>query len=160
MTLKHASRHSPISAAPPAVSENPSARSSAFAEENKKCLLDRSSVTAALADYLLQVNYRGYAPNPSLVLAIRRGDRTAWLRRAELPVRWETYYFIEGELFPIPGTTRLPEGKSPAEHAEDIVARIWPQLWVWNGYDFTPSSSALNRNAYKNTYMEPARRET
>jgi ferredoxin len=119
------------------------------AEEDERCLLDRPSVVAALADYLLQVNYRGYVPDPSLVLAIRRSDRTAWLRRAELPVRWESYYFIEGELFPIPGATRLPQEKSPAEYAEELVARVWPQLWVWNGYDFTPSSSALNKNAYK-----------
>jgi hypothetical protein len=138
---------------------NPGARPSMSVEEDERCLLDRPSVAAALTDYLLQVNYRGYAPDPSLVLAIRRSDRTAWLRRAELPVRWETYYFIEGEIFPIPGATRLPEGKSPAEYAEELVARVWPQLWVWNGYDFTPSSSALNKNAYKNTYMKSAGRE-
>jgi hypothetical protein len=108
--------------------------------------LDRRSVTEALAEYLLQTNHRGYAPDPSLVLAIRRSDRTAWLRRAELPVRWETYYFVEGEIFPVPGTTRLPEGKSPAEYAEELIAGVWTQLWAWNGYDFTPSSSTLNTN--------------
>ena len=115
-------------------------------EEDKRCLLNRRSVTEALADYLLQANYKGYAPDVSSVLAIRRSDRTAWLRRAEIPVRWETYYFIEGELFPISGTTRLPEGKSPAEYAEELVTGIWPRLWAWNGYDFTPSSSTLNTN--------------
>jgi hypothetical protein len=115
-------------------------------EEDKRCLLDRPSVTEALAEYLLQTNYRGYAPDPSLVLAVRRSDRTTWLRRAELPVRWETYYFIEGEIFPVPGATRLPEGKSPSEYAEELVDGVWTQLWAWNGYDFTPSSSSLNTN--------------
>ncbi|CAH2599935.1 conserved protein of unknown function [Rhodovastum atsumiense] len=106
-------------------------------------LLDRASVTEAIADYLLQVNYRGYRPDPRKVLAVRRSDRTAWLRNAATPVRWEVYYFIEGELFPERGATRLAEGETPRAHAERLVAGIWDELWVWNAYDFTPTSGGL-----------------
>ena len=112
------------------------------------CLLDRPSVEAAIADYLLQANYWGYKPNYAQVLAIRRNDRTAWLRYAQRPVRWEAYYFIEGELFPEEGTTRLPEGMSHTAYAAELVGRIWDKLWVWNGYDFTPTSYGLNVSSY------------
>ena len=72
--------------------------------------LNRESVVAAIADYLLQINHRGYAPDRRKVLAVRRSDRTASLRNAATPVRWEVYYFIEGELIPEQGATRLAAG--------------------------------------------------
>ncbi|MDR1545287.1 MAG: hypothetical protein LBU12_00925 [Deltaproteobacteria bacterium] len=106
--------------------------------------LDRRTVEAALADYLLQVNHRGYRPNRRKVLAVRGTDRTAWLRNAEKPVRWEAYYFIEGELFPEPETTKLPPGRSPEDYAAALTDQIWDQLSLWNGFDFTPTSFGLN----------------
>ena len=127
--------------------------------------LDRPSVVAAIADYLLQVNYRGYRPDPRKVLSVRRTDRTAWLRNAGLPVRWEVYYFIEGELFPEDGTTRLAEGETPITLAEKLVDGIWERLWAWNGYDFTPTSYGLNKGKYSDepgssgVVPEPARAE-
>jgi len=110
--------------------------------------LDRVSVVAALADYLLQVNYRGYRPDPRKVLAVRRSDRTASLRNAGIPVRWEVAYYIEGEIFADEGATRLEPGDNPAALAEQLVDRVWHQLWAWNGYDFTPTSYGLNRGKY------------
>jgi len=105
--------------------------------------LDRSSVTDAIADYILQVNYRSYRPDRRKVLAVRQTDRTASLRDAATPARREAYYYIEGELFPAAGTTRLAEGETPASLAERLVAQIWDELWVWNAYDFTPTSGGL-----------------
>ena len=110
--------------------------------------LDRPSVVYAIKDYLVQVNYRGYNPDRRKVLSIRRTDRTAWLRNAVTPVRWEFYYFIEGELFPEEGSTRLDAGQTPQELAEKLVDEIWDDLQVWNGYDFTATSSGLNRGMY------------
>ncbi|MDR1945634.1 MAG: hypothetical protein LBQ51_00460 [Desulfovibrio sp.] len=110
--------------------------------------LDRKSVEAAVADYLLQINYCGYQPDTRKVLSVRSTDRTAWLRDAATRARWEVYYFIEGELFPHEGDTRLPEGLSHTEHAAHLVDKIWDDLWVWNGYDFTTTSYGLNRQNY------------
>jgi hypothetical protein len=106
-------------------------------------LLDRASVTEAIADYILQANFRGYHADRRKVLAVRQSDRTASLRNGGTPVRREVYYFIEGELFPVPETTRLAEGETPAALAERLVAQIWDDLWVWNAYDFTPTSGGL-----------------
>jgi hypothetical protein len=106
-------------------------------------LLDRASVTEAIADYILQVNFRGYRADRRKVLAVRQSDRTASLRNAGTPVRREVYYYIEGELFPAPDTTRLADGDTPAALAERLVAQIWDDLWVWNAYDFTTHSSGL-----------------
>jgi len=50
-------------------------------------LLDRASVTEAIADYILQVNFRGYRADRRKVLAVRQSDRTASLRNAGTPVR-------------------------------------------------------------------------
>ena len=113
-------------------------------------LLDRDSVVAAVADYILQVNYRGYQPDYRKVLSVRESDRTAWLRNAVTPVRWEVYYYIEGELFPQAGATRLQDGDTPQTLASRLVDQLWDQLWVWNAYDFTPTSSGLNRVSYTN----------
>ena len=104
--------------------------------------LDRASVVDAIADYLLQANFDGYRPDPGKALAIRETDRTAWLRDAGAPIRREVYYFIEGELFPEPGATRL-EGRNRHERAEALTASIWDDLRVWNAYDFTPTSGGL-----------------
>src|SRR5664279_4107469 len=84
-------------------------------------ILNRQSVLEALTDYILQVNYRGYQPDPRKVLAVRTSDRTAALRNAAPPIRQEVYYFIEGEIFPQLGTTRLKEGQTPAELAGDLL---------------------------------------
>ncbi len=105
--------------------------------------LDRASVTDAITDYVLQVNIRGYRPDRRKVLAVRQTDRTASLRDAATPARREAYYYIEGELFPLPGATRLAEGDTPATLAARLVAQIWDELWVWNAYDFTPTSGGL-----------------
>lgn len=110
--------------------------------------LDRASVLDAIKDYILQVNYRGYNPDRRKVLSVRRTDRTAWLRNAVAPVRWEVYYYLEGELFPEEGMTRLAAGQSPQDLAEKLVDAIWDNLLVWNGYDFTPTSSGMNRALY------------
>lgn len=115
---------------------------------NQPIGLDRGSVVAAIADYLLQANYRGYRPDHRKVLSVRRIDRIASLRNAGLPVRWEVYYYIEGELFPDEGATRLKEGQSVVGLAEELVEGVWAQLWAWNGYDFTPTSYGLNRGSY------------
>jgi hypothetical protein len=117
-----------------------------MSEQSK--LLDRESVEAAIADYILQVNYRGYQPDFRKVLSVRRNDRTAFLRDAVTPVRWEVYYFIEGELFPETNATRLKLGDTPQALATKLVDGIWEQLWVWNGYDFTPTSYGLNQGTY------------
>jgi hypothetical protein len=106
--------------------------------------LNRQSVEGALADYVLDINQKGYRPDPSKVLAVRGTDRTAWLRRAALPTRWEAWYYIEGELFPEPGSTRLPEGETPLSHARNLTEGIWEKLRAWSGYDFTPTSYGLN----------------
>lgn len=110
--------------------------------------LDRASVEAAIADYVLQVNYEGYQPDHRKVLSVRRSDRTASLRNAVTPVRWEVYYYIEGELFPESGVTRLRDNESPKQAATRLVDEVWEQLWVWNGYDFTPTSYGLNQGTY------------
>ena len=113
-------------------------------------ILDRASVVAAVKDYVLQVNYHGYTPDYRKVLAVRESDRTASLRNAVAPVRWEAYYYIEGELFPEHGATRVEDGDTPQKLAERLVDLIWDELWVWNAYDFTPTSSGLNLG-YANT---------
>ena len=110
--------------------------------------LDRESVVFAIKEYILQVNYRGYNPDRRKVLSVQRTDRKAWLRNAVAPVRWEVYYYVEGELFPEEGMTRLAVGQSPQDLAEKLVAQIWDKLVVWNGFDFTPTSSGLNRKKY------------
>lgn len=107
-------------------------------------LLDRPSVVAAIADYLLQANYRDYRPDRRKVLAVRRTDRSASLRDAVIPVRGEAFYYIEGELFPQAEATRLAAGESPRELAERLVDGIWERLWVWSAYDFTRSTSGMN----------------
>jgi hypothetical protein len=94
------------------------------------------------------VNYRGYQPDYRKVISVRRSDRTAFLRNAVTPVRWEAYYFIEGELFPEAGATRLRDGETPQTQARWLVDTVWEQLWVWNGYDFTPTSYGLNHGTY------------
>lgn len=106
--------------------------------------LDRPSVVEAIADYVLQANHGGYRPDRKKVLAVRKSDRTAWLRDAGIPVRWEVYYFIEGELFPEAGATRLTAGQTPRDLAERLVDAVWERLWVWNAYDFTRSTSGMN----------------
>jgi hypothetical protein len=105
--------------------------------------LDRTSVIDAVADYLLQANHRGYQPDRRKVLAVRQTDRTAWLRDACTPSRREVWYYIEGELFPEAGATQLAEGETHTSLAERLVARVWDELWVWNAYDFTPTSGGL-----------------
>ena len=110
--------------------------------------LDRESVVFAIKEYILQVNYQGYNPDRRKVLSVQRTDRKAWLRNAVAPVRWEVYYYVEGELFPEEGMTRLAVGQSPQDLAEKLVAQIWDKLVVWNGFDFTPTSSGLNRKKY------------
>jgi hypothetical protein len=110
--------------------------------------LDRASVVDAIRDYVLQVNFRGYKPDYRKVLSVRQTDRTAWLRNATVPVRREVYYYIEGELFPEEGGTRLAPGQLPQDLAEKLVDSIWENLRVWNGYDFTATSSGMNRTLY------------
>lgn len=103
-------------------------------------ILNRQSVLETLTDYILQVNYNGYKPDPRKVLAVRTSDRTATLRNAASPIRQEVYYFIEGEVFPQAGTTRLQEGQTPAGLAEELLEQRYQQLWIWVAYDFTKGS--------------------
>jgi len=103
-------------------------------------ILNRISVLESLTDYILQVNYRGYNPDFRKVLAVRASDRTASLRNASTPIRQEVYYFIEGELFPREGTTRLKDGQKAAELAEELLDGIYEQLYIWVAYDFTKGS--------------------
>lgn len=107
--------------------------------------LNRASVIDAVSDYILQVNDRGYRPDHNKVLAVRKAERTASLRDAATPVRNEAFYFIEGELFPVADATRLREGETSRALAEKLVAQVWEQLWMWSAYDFTRSTSGMNR---------------
>jgi hypothetical protein len=107
--------------------------------------LNRASVVDAVTEYVLQVNHRGYRPDRGKVLTVRKTERTASLRDAGIPVRGEVSYFIEGELFPAEGATRLGDQDTPRTLAEKLVAEVWEQLWVWNAYDFTRSTSGMNR---------------
>ncbi|MBJ6749504.1 epoxyqueuosine reductase [Geomonas anaerohicana] len=102
--------------------------------------LDRQSVLDALTDYILGVNYRGYRPDARKVLAVRTSDRTATLRNIAAPLRQEVYYFIEGEIFAIPGTTKLEEGETPAELAARLLEEVCEQLYIWVAYDLTKGS--------------------
>src|SRR6266568_2487398 len=103
-------------------------------------ILNRQSELEALTDYILQVNYNGYKPDPRKVLAVRTSDRTATLRNMAAPLRQEVYYVIEGEIFPEVGTTRLREGQAPAELAEELLEQQYEKLWIWTAYDFTKGS--------------------
>lgn len=103
-------------------------------------ILNRQSVLACLTDYIVQVNYNGYKPDLRKVLAVRTSDRTASLRNTATPIRQEVYYFIEGEIFPELGTTRLQDGQSSAELAEALLERSYEQLYIWTAYDFTKGS--------------------
>ena len=71
------------------MSQNPpDASSSLFVNEIPKWgepyphILNRQSVLECLTDYILQVNFSGYRPDPRKVLAVRSSDRTASLRNA------------------------------------------------------------------------------
>lgn len=103
-------------------------------------ILNRRSVLECLADYILQANHRGYHPDRRKVLAVRQSDRTATLRNAATPIRQEVYYFIEGEIFPKEGTTRLKERQTPGELAEQLLELHYEQLYIWVAYDFTKGS--------------------
>lgn len=127
------------------MSDHPSTSQSLFVNEIPKWgepypnILNRPSVLEALTDYILQVNYRAYIPDSRKVLAIRTSDRTATLRNAAPPLRQEIYYFIEGEIFP-EGATRLREGQTPAERAEELLEEYYERLYIWTAYDFTKGS--------------------
>jgi epoxyqueuosine reductase QueG len=103
-------------------------------------ILHRPSVLDCLSDYLVQVNWNGYRPDRRKVLAVRTSDRTASLRNAGTPIRQEVYYFIEGEIFPQEGTTRLADGQSAIELAELLLEQVYEQLYIWVAYDFTKGS--------------------
>lgn len=113
-------------------------------------ILNRRSVLECLADYILQVNHHGYKPDPRKVLAVRTSDRTASLRNASTPVRQEVYYFIEGEIFPEEGSTRLEEGQTPGELAEELLEKHYEQLYIWTAYDFTKGSPPGFRKPFDN----------
>lgn len=113
-------------------------------------IVNRDSALAALTDYILQANFQGYYPDRRKVLAVRRGDRTVTLRNPETPVRQEVYYFIEGEWIPEEGATRLREGQTPKELAEELLNRHYEQLCVWTAYDFTKGSLAGFRRPFAN----------
>jgi hypothetical protein len=110
--------------------------------------LDRPSLVFALEQYLAEANFRGYRPDRRKVLAVRSTDRGSWLREASVRSRWEVFYYIEGELFPEPGATRLGSGESVREGAERLAGRIWERLSLWNGYDFTATSYGLGNNTF------------
>lgn len=103
-------------------------------------ILNHQSVLEALTDYIMQVNYSGYKPDPRKVLAVRTSDRTATLRNVAPPLRQEVYYFIEGEIFPQEGTTRLRNGQTPEALAGELLELKYEQLWIWVAYDLTKGS--------------------
>lgn len=105
-------------------------------------ILNRESVVAAVADYLLQANFEGYHPDRRKVLAVRKSDRIAVLRDAGTPVRQESYYIIEGELFTKPGLTKLKPGATPESQAAELVEAVWDPFYIWVAYDLARSSSA------------------
>lgn len=113
-------------------------------------ILNRQSVLECLTDYILQVNYRGYRPDPRKMLAVRQSDRTATLRNASAPIRQEVYYFIEGEIFPKEGTTRMKGGQSPSELAEELLVQHYERLYIWVAYDFTKGSPPGFRKPFDN----------
>jgi hypothetical protein len=113
-------------------------------------ILNRQTLLEALTDYILQVNYDGYKPDPRKVLAVRSSDRTTSLRNAATPIRQEVYYFIEGEIFPKTGTTRLRDGQTPAELAEELLEQLYEKLYIWVPYDFTKSSTPGFRKPFAN----------
>ena len=103
-------------------------------------ILNRQSVLDCLTDYIRQVNYYGYQPDQRKVLAVRTSDRTASLRNAGTPLRQEVYYFIEGEIFPKEGATRLQERQAAGELAAELLEQQYEQLYIWTAYDFTKGS--------------------
>ncbi len=103
-------------------------------------ILNRPSLLECLSDYIRQVNLYGYRPDNRKVLAVRSSDRCVTLRNAGTPVRQEVYYFIEGELFPEEGTTRLSEGRDAEQLAEKLLTERYEQLSIWTAYDFTKGS--------------------
>jgi ferredoxin len=113
-------------------------------------VLDRRSVLECLTDYMLHVNYYGYQPDSRKVLAVRTSDRTATLRNAGTPIRQEVYYFIEGEIFPKMGTTRLKDGQTAGELAEELLERHYEQLYIWTAYDLTKGSPYGFRKPFDN----------
>lgn len=119
-------------------------------EEPDPRILNRQMLMEALVDYILQVNYDGYKPDPRKVLAVRASDRTTSLRNAATPVRQEVYYFIEGEVFPKTGTTRLRDGQKPIELAEALLDQLYEKLYIWIPYDFTKSSTPGFRKPFEN----------
>lgn len=118
-------------------------------------ILNRASVLECLTDYLVQVNFRGYRPDPRKVLAVRSSDRTASLRNASAPIRQEVYYFVEGEIFPEPGTTRLKEGETAAELAAELLEKTYEQLYIWVAYDLTKGSPP----GFRKPFAQPLRHQ-
>jgi len=116
--------------------------------------LKRGPLKAALADYILQVNYGGYHPDRRKVLAVKIEDRTTILRNASTPLRHEVYYFVEGEVFPEEGTTKLAEGQTPDELAEKLLERTYEQLWIWAAYDITKGSPAGFRKPFEHPLIQ------
>lgn len=113
-------------------------------------ILNRQMLLEALADYILQVNYEGYRPDPRKVLAVRNEDRTVTLRNAASPIRHEAYYVIEGEIFPKTGVTRLRDGQKPVELAEELLEQVYGKLYIWVPYDFTKSSTPGFKKPFAN----------
>jgi len=138
------------------MSDNAAANNSLFVNEIPKWgepypnILNRQSVLECLTDYIVQVNFRGYRPDSRKVLAVRTSDRTASLRNAATPLRQEVYYFIEGEIFPEEGTTRLREGQTARELAGELLEKHYEQLYVWTAYDFTKGSPPGFRKPFDN----------
>jgi hypothetical protein len=110
--------------------------------------LDRASALFALTQYLVEANHGGYRPDPRKVLAVRSVDRGCWLREAAVRSRWEQWYFVEGEIFPDPGATRLAEGETVEGLAGRLLDSAWDDLSLWSGYDFTATSYGLGNNTY------------
>ena len=116
-------------------------------------ILNRQSVLESLAEYILQVNHRSYRPDYRKVLAVRTSDRTATLRSIAPPLRQEVYYFIEGEIFPQAGTTKLGEGEAPLELAERLLEEVYEQLYIWVAYDLTKGSPPGFRKPFDHPHV-------
>jgi hypothetical protein len=104
-------------------------------------LLDRESLVDALASYLRQVNARGYEPDSSIFLVVRREGRSTALAVPSIPKKDEIYFRVEGEVFLRGHLSRLLPGEDLRAKAEFLAQEFAERLSIWASYDFAHKSS-------------------